>query len=830
MFCSSPFLQLISSDPDNAISSTTDYIKELERKVQSRKEELEREAGQANFINNSKADSFGSEPTLLILQDSEKLVDDHLTMSGSMVDESNQLGPTLSETFTSEPSSRGEDFSERMSQMAEKSVSKIAEGCYVEMSETEQQVLGKDTSPIYALMTEGTGGKNKARPDGTHEPGRITKEGYEIDEVSTFTRLNEPILEPGEYIVPLPMQGSTAEQYRNIIPFYSGNIKRFVSKNRRFLASEEKRVRRLLEHLHNITYHVDLENERAFTQEKVGKKEQAKWDETCSMKFRVLGSVLEDLRFNHIHVVIAVRDGRPMAILEKWLRCRKFGFGKAGERTTFHEKDTHADVDPLHVTLISTEYDSSIERVRDVSVLIALDSTFNIRNERIKRLRSRSSLAGRLAPVLNFITYASQEHVLRCIPFFLPETEKLQILSIYIAQLQNVAGKLPSDVRELIDCPMLISDWLIRQSSGPTTDENGAATEAHWPLPQIGGIESNNSEMAQLLSSPATDNNPRSPSDNIKSPLKRPNVSSVTYYLHCNEYLTFCLKDVRDELESPKRMRLTPQPGTVHHDGFSIAGSTEANEVRAARDTYDGRPTGKSHRSVNNHPEPAKAERTSIEEQFVLAQEQIQDYVGISESLRQRCEDLLKDRKGVETELKDLRLSSGGAEKKVETLTKEIENERSINKSLLEQRETKMSDAPANRDTETQEFEENMRNLQVEADKLHEKLKRQDAELDFVRDRYREASDTAVKATEQVSALENQLQHAKRQASGEAARLKQMHISSYASHLERDIKSQRKLNHSLTDLLRRKDDEIRLLRSRSLINTRATSVPHSPRF
>ena len=342
------------------------------------------------------------------------------------------------------------------------------------------QMMEKNTSPNIEMKDKGP--LSTTRDRSMQSPANSVGD-YEVADIVTDTSLTEPLLEEEEYILPLPMQGTTAQQYRDIIPYYNTNIKRFTSRKRQKAKLELKPVKRLLEHLSNITYHVDLENDRAFTQEYVSKSIQAKWDETCSSKFRVLGAIFDDLKDKNIHIAITLRSGKPVTILENWLKSKKILFlntGQGGMTADVNKPVTER----LFVSIITDEADSIGDNVSGINAIFSLDCSFAANTRRIKELQAKSNIPGRPAPIISFIIYASQEHILRCIPASLSEIERLQILASYVSSWRLNAGKLPSEAREIIDCTSLVSDWLL------TITEQGRAQNPEldaidWPLPLI---------------------------------------------------------------------------------------------------------------------------------------------------------------------------------------------------------------------------------------------------------------------------------------------------------------------------------------------------------
>ena len=343
-------------------------------------------------------------------------------------------------------------------------------------------------------------------------------ENSEMADAAVTALLSEPSLAEEEYIFPLPMHGPTAEQYRNIIPYYNTHIKRFVSKNRHHVKHEFRPVKRLLDHLHNITYHLDLEDDGALTREKISKSTQAKWDENCSSKFRALGVIFNELKDKEFHAVIVVRSGRPTAILENWLASKGIQFKKPGleEETTTANKFVEGC---LSVSIVTEHANDISGKICGIDAIFALDYSFSMDREKLTSLQLRSKISNRLAPVITFVIFASQEHILRHIPAALTEIEQLQILASQVVNQRLAAGTLPSGVPELTESALVISKWLLwKTKHSPMHISEGNTIT--WPLQPIGKLQNSiKPQTFQLDSS----------SEIMRHTLKRSNVSAVQF-------------------------------------------------------------------------------------------------------------------------------------------------------------------------------------------------------------------------------------------------------------------------------------------------------------
>ena len=118
----------------------------------------------------------------------------------------------------------------------------------------------------------------------------------------------------------------------------------------------------------------------------------------------------------------------------------------------------------------------------------------------------------------------------------------------------------------------------------------------------------------------------------------------------------------------------------------------------------------------------------------------------------------------------------------------------------------------------------------AEKRKTEEKLSRQEGELSFVRAQYQNASSAAAELASELQELKVKAADAERRASGEAGRLKQMHIDKVTEVRKIENIVLKKRLRDLEELLRRKEDELKALKGRGALGTRGTSVPRSPRI
>ena len=263
--------------------------------------------------------------------------------------------------------------------------------------------------------------------------------------------------------------------------------------------------------------------------------------------------------------------------------------------------------------------------------------------------------------------------------------------------------------------------------------------------------------------------------------------------------------------------------GSTMHDSVTNIASSQFNQTSELQLVQSSHKSSKIGQSIS-------VEIRLLKKQLQLADEKIKDYESVVEDLHMRSEQQRVEMAKLQEENKQLGLASERHRTSNIELAKAVDEAHSQTQMLQDQEEQIGKQVAEQEVWGVAKAEERIIELKGEKEKLEKKVREQDKELNFIRERYQYASDVAVKSTEQVTSLSNLLQVAQRQASGEASRLKQMHLSSYTSRLENECKSLKAVNENLTELLRRKDDELGTLRTRATWGNRATSIPRSPRF
>ena len=275
------------------------------------------------------------------------------------------------------------------------------------------------------------------------------------------------------FTVPLPM----VSMGRDI---YDQEITNYRSQRRSFLHDDEidetllEDIDMMIERLKMICDHQDLIIADSATQQAEPDHRQARWAENISTKCIFLAELFNSLRSMDTHVVLLVRSGRMMDILETIFRTNSYSYSRP-------ERDSNqAGQGPLRVSLLSTDVGAQTALgVGQASLVIAFDSTF-VNRPFVDSLRANHANVNRLAPLLHLVITHSVEHLGLCIKKNMSLLDRMALLVSSISHTREDMGKLPSEY--------LTPDAAAKAIAGFIVD--GAVGE--WPLlpmPDIEGIE-----------------------------------------------------------------------------------------------------------------------------------------------------------------------------------------------------------------------------------------------------------------------------------------------------------------------------------------------------
>ncbi|KAK7517113.1 class II histone deacetylase complex subunits 2 and 3-domain-containing protein [Phyllosticta citriasiana] len=130
--------------------------------------------------------------------------------------------------------------------------------------------------------------------------------------------------------------------------------------------------------------------------------------------------------------------------------------------------------------------------------------------------------------------------------------------------------------------------------------------------------------------------------------------------------------------------------------------------------------------------------------------------------------------------------------------------------------------------------QERVRRERDEALKSVEKLKRahenQSREMDFVREQYQSASSSAAESSAEKNSLTQQVRDLQRIVASEMERAKKLSLSSASKAWRDEVEKLQAQLRDRDEMIRRQSEEIKTMRPRQGVGTRAGSVPRSPRI
>jgi hypothetical protein len=276
-----------------------------------------------------------------------------------------------------------------------------------------------------------------------------------------------------EYPVPLPMVSITRNIYEQTVKNCRNKIYAFIT-DEVFDEGLVRDIDQMIDELDKLCDHQDLISDDFSTQREDSEELQARWAENISTKCIFLAEFLPYMLSFEKHIIILVRPGRMLEILEAILRRYKFSYKRADQHG--YHGDTSSG--PMRITLIPTG-DQSFP-IPPASVVIAFDST-SVPKSYLRELRTNPTIPGGLAPLLSLIITGSVEHLQRCFEENIePIQRKIRLVSC-LSQIGGEVGKLAENYHTPQSAAKAVADYLV----------NGAV-EGSWPLfsmPDIDGLD-----------------------------------------------------------------------------------------------------------------------------------------------------------------------------------------------------------------------------------------------------------------------------------------------------------------------------------------------------
>lgn len=265
-------------------------------------------------------------------------------------------------------------------------------------------------------------------------PAQVSKVEKAVSELDVSTM---PLLHPCEFVVPLPVDGRIKHQYVAELAERYKDINDFLQST-----TSPRLIRtmgEILRKLDDTLVHSDLGLSGPPTQ--VGSTAQeVLWAEDASSKFAFLAQLIDILSGSHHQIVVVARSGATLDLLHSYLNAKGVACRESPEAGSAEGVQGARRDEPIRYTLLATTRDSMANIPRSASLIIAFDASFDA------AMLPEWCTSTRFVPVLLLLVVNSAEHVARCVPEDLPETERLRRLVKAVVHVHSDLGEMPLHV------------------------------------------------------------------------------------------------------------------------------------------------------------------------------------------------------------------------------------------------------------------------------------------------------------------------------------------------------------------------------------------------
>ncbi|KAI1548100.1 hypothetical protein PtrSN001A_001353 [Pyrenophora tritici-repentis] len=634
-----------------------------------------------------------------------------------------------------------------------------------------------------------------AEPTVPPVPISIVSEDMEVsdaDDEDNESLLNDEVdLAEQEYIVPLYIQGRQRNMYTQSIADKKDVLDQFLKNHRHF--NPVTQIEDFLSYLRAIETHIDLtfaEAGTSFQDEASATQVEHVHDWTLenATKFLFLHTLFHRLRDDeppkHLVLVTEKDDDELFKILKTFFEAEYINFNMP---TRNHRADRADVVGNLLVTIIPN---NTSPVLRPADLIVCLDGVQDA--TQIRRKNWAKSSDRNVVPVVHLVIPRTVGHIERYVLASLDQRNRLHTILATLAQLRPDIGSAIDDTTpQPTVCAELVASWIKDQTEG---------AEQSWPIPSIGSFK----EIIQFQTqfSQASTDSPAAP-ERIKRPLDN------------------------EDLDPAKRMRFTPQPQPV---SSSIDKEPEITHISdsmpgTALDEPDFRVRlAQLEEAYRKEYESRKAE----ERRFREHEESWDRQQTIHENLAREYRILVNKLHDTEAKLETQTKQNATLTERLTSRTTEV---RELKGQLAEQRATHLL-SPENQIAEIT----NLRNLLAaaveEKDRAVKASSTANKTLQYTSEVYRDAQTAASTSTARITDLEAENAELSKAASGEAVKLKELHLGRSYALLEEKVKNLTAELAIVKKALHTKEEEVLRLRTvgRPGIGTRGTSATPQPKI
>lgn len=618
----------------------------------------------------------------------------------------------------------------------------------------------------------------EANPELPSEDSRDVEVNDADDEDSESLLDDDLQLEPDEYIIPLFIEGRQLDMYTAHIQQHKELLQQFLKDPLGF--TPLSKAEEVLSYLRAIETHVDLvfaEAEWSSIGESATQVEfTAQFGMENSVKFRFLHAFFHRLREYEKHVVLVIADDNDALfhIIEIFCKAKCINYSMP---TRGHQADIMSTVGNMSVTIIPS---SATPVIRAPDVILCLDGMQEA--AKIRQKNWAQSPTRENVPVFHLVIPRTVGHIERYVSKSLSHPDQLHTIVAGLAQM-SVNAEIGQPVDEATQRASVLAgmavDWLVAGDNGDPCS-----------LPSIGSIKDVIEYQTQVLYSQEL-TTPPAPERN-----KRP------------------LDD--EDLDSAKRMRYTPQP----HNTSSVNNDQEVTHVS---DSMPGTAANLNGTAIESN----------LRRQLARMEEALQEKLQMWERQLTEHEDLRREHRIVIDHDRATEAKLEAATKNLEItrdrlLTRTAEsNEKS--RQLDEQRATDALSTDE-KTAEITRLRQELATAHLERTRAVNDCNSANALLEYTKEARRAAEQSLSAAQATIQQLTAENEKLTYQASGQAAKLKALHLDRQTSNLTRQLQSVRNENVILKKALAQKEEELlRAKNGRQGVGTRMQSVTPQPK-
>lgn len=277
-----------------------------------------------------------------------------------------------------------------------------------------------------------------------------------------------------------------------------------------------------------------------------------------------------------------------------------------------------------------------------------------------------------------------------------------------------------------------------------------------------------------------------------------------------------------DDSDTAKRMRYTPQPRVIPNSSVN-----PDHEVTRVSDSMPGTAaTETAHLLASLDRKNAELIRVLEEhrDERVMWDRQQTEH----ESRQQDYRKLFNEKAEVDRAHESMTRNRDKLRTQLETQATDL---RALREELQAQRDLSLASTDG-KDVEITRLRQELEAARIERDKALASVNSTDKTLDFIKDQYRLAQNTAAQLQSDLTALETQNVQLTIQASGEQAKLKALHLETSHKNLMQQCKLLSNENAQLKATLRQKEEDLIRAKNnsgRSVYGTRAASTTPQPK-